>query len=169
MLDAVVRYLHASKVPFRLASYPSEEPEPKVAHPLPPHGVLVDSRFLVVDGRLVLACCAADDHVDPRALAGELGASGVMEAAAEDLPDALMSAQASGLIPPLGQLFGVPLVIDDRVANASKIVFAAFGNDFIEVPYEDFARQEQPHVGSIVRAGDLPEAPVARRHAGGAG
>jgi prolyl-tRNA editing enzyme YbaK/EbsC (Cys-tRNA(Pro) deacylase) len=158
MLDAVVRYLHSSKVPFRLVSYPSDEPEPKVAHPLPPHALLVESRFVVVDGRLVLACCAAGDHVDLHAIGGELGGN-AMDAAAEDLPDALIHAQGEATIPPVGQLFGVPLVIDDRVAQAAKVVFATFGSDFIEIAYEDFARQEQPLVASIVRAGELAAAP----------
>jgi Ala-tRNA(Pro) deacylase len=162
MLDAIVRYLHSSRVPFRLASYPSEEVEPKVAHPLTDGAVLVTSRFLVVDGRLVLASTAASDHLDLRAVSAELGGNAI-EAAAEDLPEALMRGQGTGEIPPLGQLYGVPLVVDERIAEASMIAFAVFGSDFIEIAYEDFSRQEQPLVASIVRAGELGPAPRAPR------
>lgn len=165
MLDKIVGYLHAARVPFRLVSYPTEEPEPKVAHPLPPHAVLVESRFVVVDGRLVLACAAAGDHIDLRAVGAELGGN-AMEPEPGALPDALARHHDEGSIPPLGQLFGVPLVLDERLRDAGTLVFAAFGSDFFEIALDDFARQEQPLVASIVRGGELPAATGAPRRAG---
>lgn len=156
MLEKIVGYLHAARVPFRLVSYPGDEPEPRVAHPLPQHALLVESRFVLVDGRLVLVCTAAGDRLDLLTIGGELCGTAI-EPGDGDLPEVLRRPQAEGSIPPLGGLFGVPLVLDERVRDATKIVFAAFGADFFEVVQEDFARQEQPLIASIVRAGDLPE------------
>jgi hypothetical protein len=37
------------------------------------------------------------------------------------------------------------------------VVFRAFGpSDYIEINYDDFARQERPRVASFAHAGELP-------------
>jgi Ala-tRNA(Pro) deacylase len=156
MLDRIVRYLHDSFIPFRLASYPSMEHLPKAAHPIPKHAMLVESQVLLVDDKLVLACYPANEHLDVAAFGNELGGA-AMEATMEDLPESLQ--HQDGPPPPLGQLYGIPIVIDEAVTRAASIVFQPFGeSDFIEIPYDDFARQEQPRVASFTRAGELTAA-----------
>jgi prolyl-tRNA editing enzyme YbaK/EbsC (Cys-tRNA(Pro) deacylase) len=160
MLDTIVRYLHESLVPFHLASYPSPEREPAPVHPIPPHGMLIDTRFITVDGRLVLACFRAGENVDLAAIGSELGGVAV-EALPEHLPEVLL--QFDGAIPPLGKLLGVPLVVDEAIESCAIIVFRGFGHsDYFDVPYDDFARLEQPRIASFARAGEL-EAPQAAR------
>jgi prolyl-tRNA editing enzyme YbaK/EbsC (Cys-tRNA(Pro) deacylase) len=162
MLDTIVRYLRESLVPFRLASYPSPEREPRPVHPLPPHSMLVDARFVMVDGRLVLVAFKDGESIDLAAIGNELGGAAV-EALPDDLPEVLL--QFDGAIPPLGKLLGVPLIIDEGIdETCAVIVFRGFGvDDYVEVPYEDFARLEQPKVASFVRAGELePQAREAR-------
>ncbi len=156
MLDVIVRYLHEENVPFRLISYGSEEGEPPVAHPVPAHGVLVDARFVIVDGRLVLACYRHGEHVDLSAIGNELGGT-AMDALPDELPEELVGLE--GAIPPLGQLFGAPLIVDEMVEGFATIVFRGFGHSaWFEVPYDDFARQEAPRVASFARAGALEPA-----------
>jgi prolyl-tRNA editing enzyme YbaK/EbsC (Cys-tRNA(Pro) deacylase) len=156
MLDTIVRYLRESLVPFRLASYPSPERDPAPVHPIPPHAMLIDTRFVAVDGRLVLACCKAGENVDLAAIGNELGGAAV-EAMPEDLPEVLL--QFDGAIPPLGKLLGVPLIVDEAVESCAFIVFRGFGHsDYFDVAYDDFARLEQPRIASFARAGEL-EAP----------
>ena len=156
MLDTSVRYLHDSLVPFRLASYPSMEHLPKAAQPIPKYALLVDTRLVVVGDKLTLLCFAASDSVDLSALGNSLKAS-VLDAEREDLPDALQRFEAPP--PPLGQLFGIPLIVDEKVATHAALVVQPFGeSDFLEIPYEDFARQEAPGVVSFARAGELPPA-----------
>ncbi len=60
MLERVVHYLHSHDVPFRLSSYPSPEPLPGVAYRLPPGGVMVETRVLLVDGQPTVACMARE-------------------------------------------------------------------------------------------------------------
>jgi Ala-tRNA(Pro) deacylase len=165
MLDMIVRYLHESLIPFRLASYPSMEHLPKTAHHVPHHAILVESQVLRVADKLVIACYPADERIDTTALATELSAP-VVEALPDDLPAMLQGTY--GPPPPLGQLFGMPVVIDESVTRSASIVFQPFGeSDFFELPYDDFARQEQPRVASFVRRGELPAA--QRREEMGAG
>ncbi len=154
MLDTIVRYLHESLIPFRLSSYPSLEHLPKAVQPLPAHAVQVDSLLVMAGDKPTLLCFLASDHVDLSALSNELGTP-VVDATPDDLPADLQ--RYEGPPPPLGQLFGLPLVVDERVVPHGAIVFQPFGeSDFIEIPYDDFARQEQPRIASFARAGVLP-------------
>lgn len=153
MLETIVRYLHESLTPFRLASYPSMEHLPRAAHPLSHHAVLIESQVVLVGDRLVLACYRADEHLDRFALAHELGAP-VVEARDEDLPTSLQGRR--GPVPPFGHLFGMPVVIDESLTTSASLVFQPFDeSDFFEVPYDHFARLEQPRVASFARAGAL--------------
>lgn len=160
MLDRIVRYLHDSRVPFKLASYPSLEHEPEVGHHIPSHAVLADVRCVTIGGRLVLACLRDGDMVDLAALGNDLGGT-AMDALPDDLPDAFIG--SDGDIPPLGEMFDLPLVVDEALEGCTSIVFrAAGGTAWFEVPYEDFARQERPRIASFARAGELEAAPARR-------
>jgi prolyl-tRNA editing enzyme YbaK/EbsC (Cys-tRNA(Pro) deacylase) len=164
MLDLIVRYLRAESVPFRLDYYPSPEHEPTVGHPLRHGGMLVEARFVLVDGSPVVACFPHDEKIDLVALGNALGGAAI-EAGGEDVPEQLRG--VLDWIPPLGQLFGLPLIVDERVATCSVVTFRGFDESaFFEIPYDDFARQEQPRIASFASAGELPAAPGAPGHAG---
>ena len=155
MLDRIVRYLHESSVPFRVSSYPSPEHMPKAAQPIPKFAIQVDSRVVLVGDKLAILCFAAGDFVDVSTLANELDTS-VCDAVREDLPEELQRFEAAP--PPLGQLFGIPVIVDEKVTRCGAIVFSVFGeSDYVEIPYDDFARQEEPRVSSFARGGELPE------------
>jgi prolyl-tRNA editing enzyme YbaK/EbsC (Cys-tRNA(Pro) deacylase) len=155
MLDRIVAYLHSGGVPFRVYSYPSPEDEPKPAHPIPPQGILVDARFVIVDGRLLLVSYPEGEQIDLAALSHALGGPASI-AAFEELPTELQ--QRGGSVPPLGELFGAPLVLDERVPTYGVVVFRAFSaNDYVEVSFDDFARMEVPKVAAFAYGGELPE------------
>lgn len=153
MIEEVVRYLHGAHVPFRLASYPSEEPEPHAAHRLAADAMLVDTSIFLIDGRPAIVCVPSGEQPSPAAIGAALGGL-ALEGSTADLADELR--YATEPVPPLGQMFGVPLVLDERVAGSSVLVFRVFGeSDFIEVPYADFARLEQPRLAPLASAGAL--------------
>jgi Ala-tRNA(Pro) deacylase len=153
LLGTIVNYLHGARVPFRLASYPNQETQPMAAHPMPPHSMLVESAPILVEGRVALACFPHGETLDYAALGAALGA-GVVPADPNDLPAELAS--ASHPIPPFGQLFGLPIVIDERLRACGVLVCQAFGeSDFIDVPYDDWARLEAPRVASFAFGGEL--------------
>jgi hypothetical protein len=156
MLDQVVQYLRAHGVPFRLSSAPSAEPSPTVAHPpMPPGGVLVETRVLVVGGKAVIACMSPGAVPSLPQLQRVLGLVAV-EGVPANLPPPF--AQAAGWIPPLGGAMGVLTVVDERLASASVLVFQAFSpNDWMEVPYDDFGRLECPRVAAFATFGELPD------------
>lgn len=156
MLATLVDYLHNARVPFRLSSYPSAEDKPLAAHVVPPGAILVETRLLAVAGRAVLATFPAGEDVDLAAVANVLGAAAT-RASTDELPDEIR--RAGEPIPPLGQLVGVPILLDVRAANAGALVFRAFAEStYVEVPYEDWARLEQPRVASFASIGELTAA-----------
>ncbi len=157
MIETVVRYLHGARVPFRLASYPSDEAEPKAAHALHAGGMLVETKLVLVDQRPVLTCFPAGKAPDLASVGRALGGR-VTESTTDELPDQLRYVETP--IPPLGQLFGFPLVVDERVTRCSVLAFRAFrDSDYFEIPYEAFARHEQPRVVSFASATSSESAP----------
>lgn len=70
-------------------------------------------------------------------------------------------------MPPFGQLYGVPVVLDERLTGAAVLAFQLFGeSDYLEIPYEDYARLEQPRVASFASLGELGPARGARPRPG---
>jgi Ala-tRNA(Pro) deacylase len=160
MLARVVEYLRMHDVTFRLESFPSPEPQPAVAHHLPLENMLdVESRVLLVDGRPAIACIPRGDELNLSGLRNSINAELVEEGELEDLPWFLEQGESS--MPPLGRMFGVPLFVDERVASAPALCFAAFSpTDFVEIAYDDLARLEQPRVAPVGVAGELPPAEI---------
>ena len=154
MIDDVIRYLQTSGVGFRVASYPSPEPQPRVARRFAPGTQLVDSQVILVDGSPALACKRCGLAMNLKALAAETG-SVVLESSTADLRDGYRG--VSPPLPPLGGVFGIPLFVDERVAQAATLAFQAFSeNDYVELSYEDFALLERPRVASFTTSGELP-------------
>ena len=120
--------------------------------------MLVDTRLLRVSGRPVLAVFPMDEDVDLAAMSTALGDIATL-ADMDELPEDFR--RAMGPIPPFGQLLGIPIALDARVASAAMLVFRAFGEStYFEIPYEDWARLEQPRVAPFASMGELRAAPA---------
>jgi Ala-tRNA(Pro) deacylase len=144
MLGTIVDYLHNARVPFRLASYSSEEARPIAAHPIAHDAVLVETKLVFVGGRVAIVGVSAREDFDLGAVSAALRAP-VTLATSEELPHPFR--RARGSIPPLGQLFGIAVVLGERIANASVISFRAFAeSDYFDIAYDDYARLEQPRL-----------------------
>jgi hypothetical protein len=155
MLARVVEYLRSNDVPFRLASYPSPEPEPSVAHRAP-EAVAVETHVLLIDERTTLACVPRGDKVNVPGLLAALNAELVEEEGGrETLPWPFTGAVPP--FPPLGRLFGTPLILDESLLRAPVLTFQVFSAfDFVEIDYDDFARLEHPRIEAVAVAGELP-------------
>jgi Ala-tRNA(Pro) deacylase len=159
MLGAAVDYLHNASVPFRLTSHPIDEETRISALPLPGGALLVDVGIFRVDQRAILVAVPARENVDLAALSAAVGGGDAEPATPDDLPEELRESEQ--VLPPFGQLFGLPLVVDERVARASSIVFRAFGeSDCFELSYDDFASLEQPHVAAVCAPLELDREPA---------
>ena len=58
-------------------------------------------------------------------------------------------------MPPLGQLYGMPVFVDDSLTRDKEIAFnAGTHHDLIRLSYADFERLVQPKVASFSTAAD---------------
>jgi hypothetical protein len=111
---------------------------------------------LLIDGRTTLACLPRGEMVNVAGLLAALNAELVEEEGGrETLPWPFTSAKLP--IPPLGRLFGTPLIVDESLLRAPVLCFEVFSTfDFVEIDYDDFARLERPRVAAVAIAGELP-------------
>ena len=168
-IEDVVEYLQHAGVAFRLTSYPVPEAQPAIAHALRPGGQIVQTRVVLIDGRPALACAPEGLSFDLAGIGAEVGAS-VLEGSADDLPGPFRGAPEP--LPPLGHMLHVPLLIDESLAASSTLAFRAFSSGaYVEIPYQELSRIEQPKVLRLAIAGALAAAapvPRVRQSRGGA-
>ncbi|APR85348.1 Hypothetical protein A7982_10697 [Minicystis rosea] len=163
MIDRVVNYLRGHGISFRLSSQPAPEAIPAVAFAVPPGGIAVETQVLLVGGRPAIACFPRGEQVSMPALVNELGAE-VIAGNPSDLPAPF--AAASGPIPPVGGALGALTIVDERVAQKGAIVFYAFSScDWFEIPFDDFARVEQPKFAAFAVGGELPTGREVKKRA----
>ncbi|MBX3188312.1 MAG: hypothetical protein KF819_14935 [Labilithrix sp.] len=154
MLSSLVRYLHDSYVPFRIVSASSPEHLPKVA--IPTMNKPVQTKVMLIDGRPALVCYGAEEQLDSPALIAELGTTLVVAGGVADLREE--HRRASSPLPPFGGLFGIPVIVDEGVTRCALLCFHAFDDaTFGEVPYDDFARLEQPRIAKFAYRGELEQ------------
>jgi Ala-tRNA(Pro) deacylase len=99
------------------------------------------------DGKYFFALLPANESIDLAALGKELG--GGVDLASESELRALFPDCELGAMPPLGGLYGLPVVADACLAAART--FAVNGGthtDLIELRWEDFAKAEHPRLVS---------------------
>ncbi len=107
---------------------------------------MVKSVILRVDGRLALAALPASQLVDPARLRREIGASTVEIATEQDFRDAFPECEV-GAMPPFGNLWGLNVYADRRLATHQEITFNAGSHiELIRMAYADFERLVRPVV-----------------------
>jgi Ala-tRNA(Pro) deacylase len=101
---------------------------------------------LAVDGQPVMAVLPAHHKVDLDRLRDSLGAKTVALASEVEIkrlcPDCEVGAE-----PPFGNLYGVPVLVSQQLAEDERITFKAGSHqDVIRVTFRDYNRLVQPRV-----------------------
>lgn len=107
--------------------------------------------YFTEDDEPIMAVLPASYHVDEEKLAKLVG-SGSLRLAEENDFAGLYPNCEPGAMPPLGNLYGQRVFVDERLADDEEIVFNA-GNhtEAVRMRYADFARVAEPTVGSFGR------------------
>jgi Ala-tRNA(Pro) deacylase len=106
------------------------------------------TRTVVVklDGRLAMAAMPAEDRLNFNLLREAAGAA-TISLALEDELAALFPSCEQGAMPPLGQLFGMPLYADNHLVEAASISFNGGRHDeVVTLSCADFLRLERPRI-----------------------
>ena len=85
-------------------------------------------------------------RVDLTRLSRALGGSEVELAEEDDFKDAFPDCEL-GAMPPFGNLYGVPVYVDSRMAEQPEIVFNAGSHtDAVRMPYAEFEKLAEPEM-----------------------
>jgi Ala-tRNA(Pro) deacylase len=99
-----------------------------------------------VDGALTMVVMPAAYRTDLARLSRALDGVRVELAAENEFRDAFPDCEL-GAMPPFGNLYGVPVYADTRLAGQEEIAFnAGTHTDLVRMPYEEFERLASPRM-----------------------
>jgi Ala-tRNA(Pro) deacylase len=100
-----------------------------------------------------MAVLPASHTLDLERLRETTGEPGLRLAAEREFADAFPDCEP-GAIPPFGQLFGMPVWVDDSLGRERETVFNG-GNhrETVHLAYQDFVRLAKPQFGEFSRRG----------------
>jgi Ala-tRNA(Pro) deacylase len=105
--------------------------------------------MVLADGEMLMLVLPAPHHVNPERVAGTLGASAVRLAEEKEFQDSFPDCEV-GAMPPFANLYGVPVWVDEALAEDETIVFrAGTHTDTMSVSYADFERLVEPAVAGF--------------------
>ena len=112
---------------------------------------LAKTTVLKVDGAFVMAVLPAPAHVDLDKFKRIVGQSSVALATETEF-QGLFAGCDLGAMPPFGNLYGLPVYVDERLAKDPSIVFnAGTHSEAIRMDFADFQRLVQPTIGAFAR------------------
>ena len=146
----LLRYLQSNSVPFVVDGIPS------IPAGVEPRGlsVLADARRVTVspvqlDDRVWLAVMDDSRRLHPDLVRRSFGGRVVARVHDEDLPMLFPGCDLKA-IPPLGNLFGVPIMIDESIADSPALSFAAYDPEVcVTLRTSDFRTLAKPVVAEI--------------------
>jgi Ala-tRNA(Pro) deacylase len=107
-----------------------------------------------IDGELVMAVLPASNHVDLAALKTAAKGKKIALASETDFRDKFPECEV-GAMPPFGQLYSIPVFVDESLTKDKEIAFnAGTHHELIRLSYDDFARLVQPKVASFSTAAE---------------
>ena len=110
--------------------------------------VKIDDKFWVTVAR-------ADTRIDESMLKQSLGAKNVHLAHEEDLTALFPDCQI-GAMPPFGNLYGLPVIVDEELARDESIVFNACSHTkAVRMSFADFKRLARPVVAEFVQQREI--------------
>ncbi len=144
--DPIKNYLADRGIPFRI----SEHPYGVTAQQTAQRAHVSGKRFgktvvLKQNGKYLIDVVPASESVDLTALRDVLGPG--IELASEDEILGLFPGCESGAMPPLGGLYGLPVIADECLQKQETISFnGGTHTDVIELSWDDFVQTEHPRI-----------------------
>ena len=110
---------------------------------------LAKTVMVKLDGDLAMAVLQGPDHLSVARLKEATGAHEV-ELASEDEFAARFPSCEVGAMPPFGNLWDVPVFVDQRLREDEEIVFNACSHtELIKLPYAEYERLVNPAVAEL--------------------
>jgi Ala-tRNA(Pro) deacylase len=145
--DQIRNYLDEHRVPYRTTTHPYGVTAQETAQRVHVSGKRFGKTVVLKQGgnSYVMAVIPADESVNISALRDMLG-PGVELATEEELGRLFPECEA-GAMPPLGGLYGLPVLADACLEQQATItVNGGTHTDVIEIRWEDFVQAEHPRI-----------------------
>ena len=143
-------YLDDQQVQYHVLAHHERFTAAEIAEALHLPGRMLAKVVVVkADGRTLMVALDANSKVDLEALSDAVGATWVELATEDELRTQFPDCEV-GAMPPFGNLYDVPVIVDTDLAEDKEIVFEA-GNhhEAIKLAYSDFDRLVHPTVVSV--------------------
>jgi Ala-tRNA(Pro) deacylase len=146
--DRLETYLRDNQVFFETHHHPTAFTAQEVAASEHTPGKMVVKVVMVLaDGELVMLAMPAPYQADLNRVGEALGATEVRLANEEDFASAFPDCEV-GAMPPFGNLYDLPVYVDEALAEDETIVVqAGTHTDTMRLRYADFERLVEPTVG----------------------
>lgn len=150
--DRLETYLRDEQVPFEVQHHPRAVAAQEVAaSEHVPGKMLAKTVMVLADGEMVMLALPASYQVDMEKAGRALGAQDVRLAQEEEFEGSFPDCEV-GAMPPFGNLYDVPVYVDEALAEDDTIIFrAGTHTDTMSVTYADFDRLVEPTVTSFGR------------------
>ena len=145
--DRLESYLREDQVPFETHHHPTAFTAQEVAASEHTPGKMVVKVVMVLaDGELSMLAMPAPYQADLERVGEALGATEVRLANEEEFAPAFPDCEI-GAMPPFGNLYDLPVYVDEALAEDETIVVqAGTHTDTIRLKYADFERLVEPTV-----------------------
>ncbi|MDH7489691.1 MAG: YbaK/EbsC family protein [Anaerolineae bacterium] len=150
--ERLAQYLTENGVPFKAMSHPTAYTAQEVAAAQGVSGKQLAKVVIVkADDKPVMLVLQASAMVDLRKAAQMLGAKALTLAREGDFAELFPDCEV-GSMPPFGNLYNVPVYVDEGLAAQDEIVFAVGTHtDTFKMKYADFARLASPVVRAFAK------------------
>jgi Ala-tRNA(Pro) deacylase len=148
--ERLSQYLNDHSVRFEVLTHPQAYTMQEVAAELHESGKQVAKVVMVkADGKNVMLVVPASHRINFSRVGKLLNAERVSLAKEEDFA-ALFPDCAPGAMPPFGNLYQVPVYVDQSLANQDEILFrVGTHQDTMRMAYADYGRLVQPTIGDF--------------------
>jgi len=140
-------FLDANKVKYRILTHSTAYTAQEIASLAHIRGQNLAKTVMVkVDGRMAMAVLRGSRHVDLALLRAAARAKAA-EVATEAEFRHLFPECETGAMPPFGNLYGMPVFVDESLTRDEEIAFSSgTHHELIQLSYADFSRLVQPTV-----------------------
>lgn len=148
--EEIIVYLQEHGVPYTHYPHQRAVTAQELAQSVHRSGFTVAKSIVVdADGQTALAVLPAPEHVDLQKVAELLGAREAKLVEEREL-ERLFPDTEIGAEPPFGGLYGLPVVLDERIVNVPKVLVRAGRHDeALEIDVAEFIRVEHPKTGTF--------------------
>jgi Ala-tRNA(Pro) deacylase len=145
-------YLRENRVPFETQHHPRAVAAQEVAaSEHVPGKILAKTVMVLADGQMVMLALPAPYQVDLEKATAALGVKEARLAEEEEFEDTFPDCEV-GAMPPFGNLYGVPVYVEESLAEDDMIIFrSGTHTDTMSVSYADFERLVEPTVAEFAR------------------